>query len=246
MFDKAIAAALVVGLASTLPGCAKSSSSDSQTPNDEQAQWDNDKQNTSITPNDNAGYRPAGNPESPASTSTSTVATRNLSDGEIAAIAEAANAAEVEQGQLAQTRAKDARVRDFAKMMVEHHSRAREQQKSLVVEQAQSTDASELSRSAKAELQMLDHKPASEFDLAYVQLQIQMHAKLLDRLQRELLPSTEDPGLRKYLEDITPQVQQHLARAEELESQLSASAGTTAPSADIPKRQTGAALNQSP
>ncbi|MEO6576979.1 MAG: DUF4142 domain-containing protein, partial [Polyangiaceae bacterium] len=47
-----------------------------------------------------------------------------LNDNEIAAIVAAANTGEVEQAKLAQTRAKDARVKKFAAHMVSEHTEA--------------------------------------------------------------------------------------------------------------------------
>jgi putative membrane protein len=145
-----------------------------------------------------------------------------LEDAQIAAITAVLNNAEVEQGHLARAQAKDPSVRDFASMMVDHHERARREQQSLSLPLAGSPDSDRLTRDSNAAFQSLQHKHGTDFDRAYVTLQIQEHAQVLNVLQRDLLPNAKDERLADYLRKLIPAVETHLAQAQRLEQDLGA------------------------
>jgi putative membrane protein len=146
--------------------------------------------------------------------------TAKLDDAQIAAITDAANKAEVEQGRLAREKAKDPRVRDFAAMMVDHHGEAIQEQQKLSVEPAQSEQSKRMQDDAQDALKSLKGKSGKEFDRAYLQLQIDEHRKVLRALNDQLLPSAKDSKLEAYLENIKPKVESHLAQAERLQEEL--------------------------
>jgi putative membrane protein len=143
-----------------------------------------------------------------------------LDDAEIAAITEAANSAEIEQGRLAREKARDPRVRDFAAMMVDHHGQAQKDQQKLNLEPTASADSKRMQGDAEDALKALKQKSGREFDRAYLQLQIEEHRKVLSALNDQLLPSAKDAKLEAYLEDIKPKVESHLAQAERLQQEL--------------------------
>jgi len=152
-----------------------------------------------------------------------------LGDGEIAAITDAANSAEIEQGRLARDKAKDPRVRDFAAMMVDHHGEAQKDQQKLNVEPTASADSKRMQDDAEAALKALKQKSGKEFDRAYLQLQIEEHRKVLSALNDQLLPSAKDGKLEAYLENIKPKVESHLAQAERLQEELSGTSSLNYP-----------------
>jgi len=143
-----------------------------------------------------------------------------LDDSQIAAITDAANSAELTQGQLAKSKASDARVRSFATMMVDHHGEAKRDQQALGVEKRDNTESQRLSAEANAALQSLQQKSGAEFDRAYIQLQCEEHRKVLDTIEQKLLPAAKDPGLKAYLQQLKPRVEAHLAEAERLQKDL--------------------------
>jgi putative membrane protein len=145
---------------------------------------------------------------------------RAFNDSEIVAITAAANSAEIEQGQLAQKKARDPRVRDFAAMMVDHHGDARREQERLSVEPNQSTNSERMQADAKDALRELQQKSGKDFDRAYLELQIEEHRKVLDSLKQELRPAAKSARLKAYLENLQPQVESHLAQAERLQQEL--------------------------
>jgi putative membrane protein len=146
-----------------------------------------------------------------------------LDDGQIAAITDAANSAEIETGRLAQSKAQDKRVRDFAAMMVEQHGRARQDQQGLGLAKVDSMTSQNMMREATADLQSLQQKSGAEFDRAYMQMQVESHREVLDTLRRDLLPAAKDARLETYLQTLEPRVQAHLAQAQRIQTDLGAS-----------------------
>jgi len=190
---------------------------------------------SSVTPAVPTTPPPTTAAPSPASSTAST--SKPLDDAQIAAITDGANSAEIDQGKLAETKAKDARVRAFAKMMVEHHSQARRDQEKLHLTKAANPDSERAASEATSALQSLNGKSGADFDKAYIQLQVDEHQKVLDTLKRDLLPAARDKGLKSYLEKIEPKVQSHLTRAKELQSTLggSDSTGKSSPPTSNPR-----------
>lgn len=144
-----------------------------------------------------------------------------LDDPRIVAITNTANKAEVEQGRLARERAKDPRVRDFAAMMVDHHTQALNDERKLKIEPEPGADVLNMQREGKQRLEDLRAKKGAEFDRAYIELQIEEHRRLLDKLNRELIPAAKDKAVVSYLEEIRPRVESHLAQAQRLQQELS-------------------------
>jgi len=152
-----------------------------------------------------------------------------LDDAQIAAITDAANSAEVEQGRLAREKAKDPRVRDFAAMMVDHHGEALRDREKLNVEPSPNDDSKKMQEDAEHALKSLKAKSGKDFDRAYLQLQIDEHRKVLRALNDQLLPSAKDAKLEAYLKNIKPKVESHLAQAERLQEELNGTSSLERP-----------------
>lgn len=150
-----------------------------------------------------------------------------LNDQQIVAITAAANDAEVDQGNLARAKAKDPRIRDFAAMMVDHHSEARREQRNLNIPELASADSDRRTREAQAAFQNLQHEQEGEFDAAYLHLQIEEHRSVLEALKRELVPAAKDPQLKAFLQKIMPTIESHLAQAERLQEEMGPAKSST-------------------
>jgi putative membrane protein len=159
-------------------------------------------------------------PESGADAAGSTAAQMKLSDAEIAAVNDAANAAEVEQATEAKAKAKDARVRKFAQMMIDHHGQARKDQtkllKQLQLTPADSALSTQMRTDAATTLATLKAAPREDFDLAYIESQVEVHRKVLETLDRQLLPNAQSAELKKMLQDFRPRIEAHLQQATEI------------------------------
>jgi putative membrane protein len=163
-----------------------------------------------------AGAAAPTEPPSPAP-----AAKETLNDAQIAKLAELANSAEIEQGKLAQGKAKAANVKKFADMMVTHHGTAKQEQtklfKKLSLTPADSATATALKADADKTLETLKQTDAAGFDAAYVSSQIDAHQKVLDALDAQLLPAAKAPELAESLRKMRATVEQHLASAKALQ-----------------------------
>lgn len=166
--------------------------------------------------NDTAGAPRAGTtPESEA-----------LSDAQIGRITNDANASEIEQGKLARSRAKDARVKAFAERMIKHHTEAKDEQAKLKLDTAESALSAKLEREGGTTMGTLRANTGPSFDQEYIQTQVKEHQQVLDTIDHQLLPSAQNEALKAYLKKIRPTVEAHLKDARELEAKLTQPAAT--------------------
>jgi putative membrane protein len=150
-----------------------------------------------------------------------------LSDAQIAAITEAANSAEIAQAKVAQARSKDAAVKTFAAMMITHHGEAKQKQAKLKLKTEESGISTALQADSGATLNALNTDSGKDFDKTYIAAQIAGHQKVLDTINDQLLPNVKDERLKAYLEDIKPTVEQHLARAKQLQHSFDGKSSST-------------------
>jgi len=143
-----------------------------------------------------------------------------LDDAEIVAIIAAAHGAGIEQSRLASVRASDTRVREYAEMLLEHRARARHEQAELPFLPSASADSRRLQRHAADALKSLQQERGKEFDRAYLQLQLDDQRDLLCALRDRLQPAAQQRQLRRYLEDLAPQLESQLAKGERLQEEL--------------------------
>jgi putative membrane protein len=154
--------------------------------------------------------------------------TGTMTEGEILAVVHTANQAEVQASHLALQRAMAPEVRDYARQMVDRHSKANQR----VEEAAAATEppiaserATTVAEEGNAVISSLSAQSGSEFDRAYVESQLKMHQDVLDTIDNELLPAAQDSGVRQLLESLREDVESHLAEAQELQQRMASTAG---------------------
>ncbi len=147
-----------------------------------------------------------------------------LSDPQIAAVADASHSAEISTSKLAQTKAKDARVKKFAAMMVSHHTDAKKKQDKLLTKEklapAESPVSAKVKSDAESGLASLKSATGGEFDKAYIDMQVKMHEDTLNAIDTKLLPNVQHADLKAQLQDFRPRVEDHLKQAKELQTNL--------------------------
>lgn len=149
-----------------------------------------------------------------------------LNDAQIARITNDANATEIDQGKLARSRAKDARVKAFAERMVKHHTEAKDKQAKLKLDTAESALSTKLETEGGTTTAELQANTGASFDQEYMRTQVKEHQQVLDTIDRQLLPNAQGDALKAYLKEIRPTVEAHLKDARELEGKLTQLAKT--------------------
>jgi putative membrane protein len=132
--------------------------------------------------------------------------------------------AEVELSKLAQKRATNQAVREFADRMVEVHSKSNQQLlrlgKSLNPDLPKDLDPEH--QSVRNELQKAQ---GQTFDIAYISAQIQDHQRTANLLQWHI-STGQNEALRKYSMETLPEVMDHLEHAKQDYALLTQGAGS--------------------
>lgn len=148
-----------------------------------------------------------------------------LSDAEIAGVVAAINAGEIAQAMLADDRAVRADVNTFAALMITDHTAFREEQNDLLTEIGVTPVETELSMTVETQDNVMSKKLAAlsgaEFDAAYMNAQVLMHAEALDILQTRLMPSATNTRYRQYLIDLRDAMYAHLVMARAIDEEIS-------------------------
>ena len=149
-----------------------------------------------------------------------------LTDEQIFAVTAAADTGEVDQAKLAQTKAKDAKVKKFAAMMVQHHGEAKKKNEALAKKLKITAAESDTSKALVAESQKLIESwkelKGPDFDKAYIDAQVKEHQTVLDTIDKQILPNAKNAELKAAVEAFRPKVEAHLKEATEIQKALAA------------------------
>lgn len=141
-------------------------------------------------------------------------------DAEILAIAMAANQGEIQESEIARTSATSQAVRDFAAMMVQHHTAALDQERNWSTSEGVSSMANDSSRALASNsaqsVSALRQYSGAALDRVYMQRQVALHRYVLNGIDSVLLPRANDVELRAHLEQMRATVQSHLTQAERI------------------------------
>lgn len=126
--------------------------------------------------------------------------------------------AEVQLGQLAQQKAASPDVKAFGQMMVDDHTKANDQLKSVASQQNMTLPAS---LDAKDQMLMtkLQNDSGPKFDKDYMNAMVKDHEKDIKEFQKESKDGT-DPQLKSFATETLPVLQKHLQKAKEVKSSM--------------------------
>jgi putative membrane protein len=131
--------------------------------------------------------------------------------------------AEVELGRLAQQKAASDQVKQFGQRMVDDHSKANDQLRSIA--QQKGIDLpQDLPAEAQQTYDELQQKSGHDFDQTYMDLMVEDHHKAIDLFQQEA-KSGKDADLENFAEETLPTLQEHLQLAQQTQEQVTAAAG---------------------
>ena len=150
-------------------------------------------------------------------------ASATLSDPNIVAILDQANAADSARGRLAETKATSADVKNFGRLMVGEHHALRQQGQQLakklnVTPQAPPNDQSEAQ--AKTEMDSLNAMPKGKaWDKAYIDYEVTYHQAVLQTATKAL-DAAQNQELKDLIKKAAPVIQKHLDRAKQIQQKL--------------------------
>lgn len=165
-------------------------------------------------------------PPSGAATPDQSGAPAALNDDEIAAIIAASNTGEVEQARLAQSKAKDARVKKFATHMITDHTESGQKETQVMTKAGLKSEDSPVSIQLTSDstklVDSLKGQTGTEFDRMYIDAQVKQHQQLLDMIDHKFLPNVKSADLKGFLQTLRPKVDTHLKEAKEIQKSLPA------------------------
>ena len=125
---------------------------------------------------------------------------------------------EIQAGQLASTRAKNADVKAFGKMMVTAHTAMMNEMKPLVTA-AHQTPADKLDQRRQGFVDNLKQATDANFDKTYIDQQVAAHQEALTLMQG-YAGDGSDAGLKADAAKAVPKVQAHLDKAKSIQATL--------------------------
>lgn len=167
---------------------------------------------------------PYGNPNQPQDATPMTSMPPHqisLSDASFLRKAAAGGAAEVELGNLARDKASNPDVKQFAQKMVDDHSAANNELKTLAQQKGVAVPTQPDS-SSKKELDRLSKLSGPAFDRAYMKLMVSDHEKDVSEFEKES-KSAQDSDVKSFAGKTLPTLQEHLRLAREDNSRVAGS-----------------------
>jgi putative membrane protein len=158
------------------------------------------------------GAGPAKSAPADTSATAATTTTVSASDKKFVEKAAAGGMAEVQEAQLAQQKADDQKVKDFAQQMITDHTAAN-QQLTTLAQKKDITVPADLDSKDQKELDKLGKLDGKKFDKAYMKDQVKDHQAMLTLLQKEAKRG-KDADLKSFAEQTVPTVQKHLEMAQ--------------------------------
>ncbi|MGE3609528.1 MAG: DUF4142 domain-containing protein [Bacteriovoracaceae bacterium] len=147
-----------------------------------------------------------------------------LTEAEITNAIMTVNTEEMNLANIAKQYASNQKVKSFANQMFTDHStnndvaQGLQQKENLKLKET--ADSMKIKFSSEDEVEKLKTLRGKSFDKAYIKSEVGMHKTVLDKINHEYIPNTQDKDLRALLDKTKAKVEQHLKMAEEINKTL--------------------------
>jgi putative membrane protein len=147
-----------------------------------------------------------------------------LNDPQIATIALTAHEIDIERGERALRKTKNADVKQFAEQMVNDHTAGKQDvlglAKKLNVKPQESDVSRSLKNGAKKTAQALRKLNGAAYDKAYIETEVNYHQAVIDALDNALIPNAKNAEVKDALVNTRPTLTGHLAHAKNVQALL--------------------------
>jgi putative membrane protein len=147
-----------------------------------------------------------------------------ITSGQILQVLYALNQGEIEQAELALQRSSNPEVYKTAQLIIKDHMVSN--QRIVAIAQAIGVELEESPLSQGMQLQAgaikegLEALSGAEFDRAYLENQVELHALALETARSQLLPNAQDPQVKYLLMTAAPKLELHRQEAQESHASL--------------------------
>jgi putative membrane protein len=156
--------------------------------------------------------------------SVSVFAAADYNDAEIAGIVVAANEVDIEAGRVAQTKSQNEEVKAYAHRMVGEHTDVNDSAKKLVaklgVKPETTTVSTALRTEGAANTAKFTALSGAAFDRSYIKEEIELHEKVIDVVDKKLIPNAKNEELKALLVKVRPSLVSHLEHARKIQGML--------------------------
>jgi putative membrane protein len=126
--------------------------------------------------------------------------------------------AEVEMGRVAVQNANNPQVKQFGQRMIDDHSKANDQLKSIAAKK-NVTLPTDIDAKQRAEMDRLSKLKGAAFDREYMTLMVKDHKEDVSEFEKAS-KNESDPDVKSFASSTLPTLQEHLRMAEQTESQV--------------------------
>jgi putative membrane protein len=145
-------------------------------------------------------------------------------DPQIVGAVGVANQIDINYAKLAQSKAKDKQVKDFAQQMITDHSAVQKSVRELAAKLNVFPEDSQISNSLKKQAQQimlkLDRLKDKEFEKAYIDNEVAYHQRVINAMKTVLIPNAQNAELKKALEGAEPLFEGHLQHAQQVQAAI--------------------------
>jgi putative membrane protein len=150
--------------------------------------------------------------------------TAKPTDANIAAICVAANQTEIDTSRVALATTPNSDVKKFAQDMVDDHTSALKKANDVVDKLKLIPEEETTARSTRSDATAFQGKlkgaRGAELDRIYVDHEVKVHQKLLDTIDKTLIPNVQNSDVKDLLQSQRSMVSNHLDKARQLQSTL--------------------------
>ena len=147
-----------------------------------------------------------------------------LTNGQILGALLSANGSEITESSLVASKTLNPRVREFANRMISDHTEARREIQELADRRGIRPESSRISQhvdeATRNEMTEIQRRSGNDLDWQFVHHEAREHQELLNTIDRELVPSTNDPEIRAALAKTRSLVASHLEHLRTLEASV--------------------------
>ena len=148
-----------------------------------------------------------------------------LSDPEIASVAVTANQIDINSAKIAKERSKNADILKFADLMISDHQSVIDQAVALVkklgVTPMDNALSKKLNSDAEATIKVLRSKSDADFNKAYIDNEVSYHKAVINTVQDQLIPQSQNAELKALLQKVLPILKTHLEHAQMVQKMFS-------------------------
>lgn len=147
-----------------------------------------------------------------------------MSDSEALNLIATIDRNDINAAELAEKKAADAKVLEYAKMLKEVHTTNLQNTEKVAIKAAlalpETPAVKDLAERGSQDITALEPLKGKQFEVAYITAMVQGHTNALDIIDNQLKNSVEDAAVKKHIDKTREHVNEHLQMAKKIQSEM--------------------------